>query len=188
MPLIDILLIAVGLAMDAFTVALAVGLHLSANGDITPRQYFRLGFHFGLFQFLMPVLGWLAGATVKSYIDSFDHWIALVLLVYIGVKLMREGGRSEEYQRRDPTKGSSLVILSLATSIDALAMGLSLAILGSKIIYPAAIIGLVAAMFTLAGLRLGKQVGLIWRNRVAIFGGLILIGIGAKIAIEHIFP
>jgi putative Mn2+ efflux pump MntP len=186
MQLFDILMIAVGLAIDAFTVALAVGLHLSRSGGVNPRQYFRLGFHFGLFQFLMPILGWLAGRTVRGYIDAFDHWIAFALLVYIGLKLIREGGRPDEYHRDDPTRGMSLVLLSVATSIDALAMGLSLAILGVSIVFPAAIIGVVAALFTCGGMALGRLVARRWRSRVAWAGGVILIGIGVKILLEHI--
>lgn len=181
----EILMIAIALAMDAFTVAMAVGLHLSAKGNIHPRQYFRLGFHFGLFQFLMPILGWLAGSTISSYIEAFDHWIAMILLSYIGIKLIREGGKSEEYSIADPTKGASLIVLSIATSIDALAMGLSLALLGTAIIYPSIIIGIVALLFTLAGLSLGHKIGIKWRQNIAWLGGLILIGIGLKILIEH---
>jgi putative Mn2+ efflux pump MntP len=185
--LIDILLIAVGLAMDAFTVAMAVGLHLGQRGKISHRHYFRLCFHFGLFQFFMPILGWLAGITVKSYIESFDHWVAMALLSYIGIKLIREGGESGDYHGVDPTRGMSLIVLSVATSIDALAMGLSLAILGTGIIYPSAIIGVVAALFTFAGLLLGRNIGLKWRGRLALIGGLGLIGIGLKILAEHLF-
>ncbi|MEE9443852.1 MAG: manganese efflux pump MntP family protein [candidate division Zixibacteria bacterium] len=187
MTFLEILMIAIALAMDAFTVAMAIGLHLSVRGNIHPRQYFRLGFHFGLFQFFMPILGWLAGSTISSYIKAFDHWIAMILLTYIGVKLIREGGKSEEYARPDPTKGVSLVVLSIATSIDALAMGLSLALLGTTIIYPSMIIGVVALLFTLAGLSLGNKIGLKWRQKIAWLGGLILIGIGLKILIEHMF-
>lgn len=187
--LLDIMLIAIGLAMDAFTVAISVGLQLSLRGKISWRQYFRLGFHFGLFQFLMPILGWWAGTTVRVYIEAFDHWIAMALLSYIGVRLIREGRREQPSKPVviDPTRGSSLILLSAATSIDALALGLSLAFLGGGIIYPAVIIGIVAALFTVAGLFLGRMVGVLWRQRVAWFGGLLLIAIGIKILVEHLF-
>ena len=186
MPLLDIILIAIGLAMDAFTVAMAVGLHLSGQGNISKRQYFRLGFHFGLFQFLMPIIGWLAGHTVAGYIHSFAHWVAAVLLGYIGVKLIIEGRKKEEYRIPDPTRGFSLILLSVATSIDALALGLSLALLGTAILYPSVIIGLVAVLFTLGGLYLGKLIGVRWRGKVALLGGLVLIGIGIKVLIENL--
>jgi manganese efflux pump family protein len=182
----DILMIAVALAMDAFTVALAVGLHLSARGRVAPRQYFRLSFHFGLFQFLMPIVGWAAGTTVRQYIEAYDHWVALILLSYIGVKMIREARRLDEYAREDPTRGTSLIVLSVATSIDALAMGLSLALLGVGIIYPSLVIGVVAAAFTFTGLLLGKRLGVRWRNKIAVLGGMILIGIGIKIVLEHL--
>ena len=126
MPFIEIVLIALALAMDAFTVALAVGLHLSHCGRITGRHYFRLGFHFGLFQFFMPIIGWLAGSTIRVYIETFDHWLAMGLLSYIGIRLIREGGRVGEYEKSDPTRGSSLMVLSIATSIDALVVGVAL--------------------------------------------------------------
>jgi putative Mn2+ efflux pump MntP len=182
----EILLIALALAMDAFTVALAVGLHLSNGNSIGPRRYFRLSFHFGLFQFLMPILGWVAGMTVRGYIETVDHWIAMGLLTYIGVKMIRDSGKSREYTRPDPTRGVSLIVLSIATSIDALASGLSMAILGVSIIYPSVVIGIVAAFFTLIGMRLGRRLGLRWRSKIAILGGLILIGIGLKILAEHL--
>ena len=184
---IEVLLIAVALAMDAFTVAMAVGLHLSCRGRISPRQFFRLGFHFGLFQFMMPILGWLAGSTIRHYIENLDHWAAMALLSYIGVKMIRESRRQSGYERDDPTRGMSLIVLSVATSIDALAMGLSLALLGIGIIYPSIIIGIVAAAFTMTGLALGRKIGNVWRGRVTLIGGLILIGIGLKILFEHLF-
>ena len=186
MPILEILLIALALAMDAFTVAMAVGLHLSNNGGIGRRQYFRLGFHFGLFQFFMPILGWLAGSTVQVYIEAFDHWLAMGLLTYIGIKLIREGGKADKYGQSDPTRGSSLILLSVATSIDALAVGLSLAFLGAEIIYPSIISGIVAAILTLVGLTIGNRLGNRWRSRIALLGGLILIGIGIKILLEHL--
>ncbi len=186
MSLIDILMIAIALAMDAFTVALAVGLHLSARGGVAPRQYFRLSFHFGLFQFLMPIVGWAAGTTVRQYIETFDHWIAMILLSYVGVKMIREARKLDEYTREDPTRGVSLIVLSVATSIDALAMGLSLALLGVGIVYPSVVIGVVAAAFTFTGLNLGRRFGVKWRSRIAVLGGIILIGIGLKIVLEHL--
>lgn len=186
MDFVDILMIAVALAMDALTVALAVGLHLSARGRVAPRQYFRLSFHFGLFQFLMPIIGWGAGSTIRQYIEAFDHWVALALLSYIGVKMIRESRKLDEYTREDPTRGISLIVLSLATSVDALAMGLSLALLGVGIIYPSVVIGVVAAAFTFSGLFLGKRLGVKWRGKIAILGGLILIAIGVKILLAHL--
>jgi putative Mn2+ efflux pump MntP len=185
MTTLDIGLIAVGLAMDAFAVAVAVGLHLSCVGAISRRQYFRLGFHFGLFQFLMPIIGWLAGLTVRQYIAAIDHWLAFGLLAYIGGKMIYEARDGGRFSRADPTRGVSLIVLSVATSIDALATGLSLAFLGEAIIYPALVIGSVAAILTLIGLGLGQRIGQRWQVRAATVGGLVLIAIGIKIVLEH---
>ncbi|HET6494714.1 MAG TPA: manganese efflux pump MntP family protein [Thermoleophilia bacterium] len=177
--------IAIGLAMDAFAVAIGAGLTL---GHVDARQTFRLAWHFGLFQAFMPILGWLAGLTVASWIAPIDHWIAFGLLAVIGGKMIYEALRhgDEERSRADPTKGWSLVLLSIATSIDALAVGLSLALLDVPIWYPAIVIGLVAGGFTAVGLHLGKRFGALLGRRMEIVGGVILIGIGLRILIEHL--
>lgn len=176
--------IAVALAMDAFAVALGVGVSVS---PLTHRHYFRLGFHFGLFQALMPIVGWLLGRTVQTYIVDYDHWIAFSLLALIGGHMIYEAlhPEREERQEGDPTRGLRLVLLSVATSIDALAVGLSLAMLGIDVWFPALIIGLVACVFTLIGLRIGRRIGDTWGPRVEIVGGIILILIGVKIVLEH---
>jgi putative Mn2+ efflux pump MntP len=177
--------IAVGLAMDAFAVALGVGLTLAT---VTRRQAFRLAWHFGLFQFLMPVLGWLAGRTVERQIAAVDHWIAFALLAGIGGKMLYESGRdgAEARAAGDPTRGWSLLVLSVATSVDALAVGLSLGLLRVRIWYPAAVIGVVAALLTAAGLRLGKRLGAIFGRRMEALGGVVLLAIGVKILLEHL--
>ena len=176
--------IAVALAMDAFAVALGVGVSVS---PLTRRHYFRLGFHFGLFQALMPVIGWLLGRTVQQYIVDYDHWVALTLLTLIGGHMIYAALHPDKEERKtsDPTRGFRLILLSVATSIDALAVGLSLAMLNVNVWFPALIIGLVACGFTLIGLRIGRRIGEAWGPRVEIFGGIILILIGIKIVIEH---
>lgn len=195
MDLLPLVAIALGLAMDAFSVAVATGLTLRT---VAPRQYFRLSFHFGFFQFLMPILGWLAGSTLVGLISSVDHWIALALLSYVGGKMLKEsfdhgpdrgpdGADSvPEHLVKDPTRGASLVILSVATSIDALAVGLTLALLEVSILFPAVVIGVVAAALTFVGLRIGRYAGRWlgpWMERV---GGVVLIGIGLKILSDHL--
>ena len=184
MDFLTLLGIAVALAMDAFAVALGTGLCLPR---LTGRHLFRFGFHFGLFQALMPIIGWLAGVTVRVYIESFDHWLAFGLLILVGGKMLWEAchGEADRCQRGDPTRGWSLLLLSVATSIDALAIGLSLAILGVTIWFPALVIGLVAGLLTTCGMLLGRRIGQSWGQRVEIFGGLVLIGIGVKILLEH---
>jgi len=183
---ISLLALAVALAMDAFAVAIVAGLTLK---PISRRQVFRLAFHFGLFQALMPTLGWLAGTAVHKYIAAFDHWIAFGLLAFVGGRMLWEAVHNQEgepSESNDPTSGWSLVVLSVATSIDALAVGLSLAMLGSMIVVPALVIGIVAASFTALGMVIGRRIGLIWGTRVEVLGGLILVGIGIKIVIEHL--
>jgi len=183
MDWITLIGIAVALAMDAFAVALGAGMTLS---PLSGRHLFRLGFHFGLFQALMPIVGWLAGLTIQSRIAAWDHWVAFGLLTFVGGKMIWEAFREEDEEKAtDPTRGLTLVILSIATSIDALAVGLSLAMLGVSIWVPALVIGVVAAAFTVAGMLLGRRLGALWGRRVEIFGGLVLCGIGIKILIEH---
>jgi len=184
MDILTLLGIAVALAMDAFAVALGAGLTLP---KLTGRHLFRFGFHFGLFQAMMPVIGWLAGVTVRSYIEDFDHWLAFVLLTLVGGKMLWEAlhGEDDKPREGDPTRGLSLVMLSIATSIDALAVGLSLAILGVDIWTPALIIGLVAGALTVCGMLLGRRLGQAWGKGVELCGGLVLIAIGIKILLEH---
>lgn len=184
MDWITLLGIAVALAMDAFAVALATGMALN---PLTGRHLFRLGFHFGLFQALMPVTGWLAGKSFQHLIASYDHWIAFTLLAFVGGKMIHEAlSPAEEEADSDPTRGMTMVMLSVATSIDALAVGLSLAMLGVSIWTPALVIGLVAGVLTVCGMLLGRRVGAAWGKRVEIFGGVILILIGLKILLEHL--
>jgi putative Mn2+ efflux pump MntP len=179
--------IAFGLAMDAFAVAIAAGLTIR---PLRGRHVFRLAFHFGLFQFLMPVLGWLAGQTLHQWISAFDHWIAFALLAFIGGKMIWESFGSEEHRenRGDPTRGWLLLTLSVATSIDALAVGLSLAFLRVSIWGPSVVIGIVAATMTAVGMTFGSRVGARfgkWAERV---GGLVLVGIGVRILVSHLWP
>lgn len=185
MDLITLFGLALALAMDAFAVALGCGLTLER---LTGRHLFRLGWHFGLFQALMPILGWLAGLTIQKWIEAYDHWIAFGLLGFIGSKMIYEAFQDEACRanRGDPTRGVSLVMLSTATSIDALAVGLSLAIVKISVWFPALIIGLVAGIMTVVGMLLGRRVACSWGKRVEIAGGLILIGIGLKILLEHL--
>ena len=176
--------LALALAMDAFAVALGTGAVLSR---LTGRHLFRLGFHFGLFQALMPVIGWLAGLTIMQWVEAWDHWIAFSLLAIIGGRMIYEAFSDEEKtDDRDPTKGLSLVLLSIATSIDALAVGFSLSVIGVSIWMPALVIGLVAGILTIVGMLLGGRIGDRWGSRVEIFGGLVLIAIGVKILVEHL--
>lgn len=184
MSFISLIVVALALGIDAFAVAMAAGM---TNGKLLIRPVFRMSFHFGLFQAIMPVIGWFAGVAIYSIISSFDHWIAFGLLVCIGIKMIVESfkNQSDDKKTKDPTRGWSLVWLSVATSIDALAVGLSLAVLGQDIVMPAIMIGLVAALMTIAGMTAGRVLGGVMGKRVEAFGGIVLVSIGIKILVEH---
>ncbi len=186
MNFLVVLGMAVALAMDCF--AVSMGMSCGAT-RLTGRQTLRMAFFFGLFQFAMPVLGWFAGENVLRYIERFDHWIALALLSFVGLKMIRESFEKGEKRNEAPvdrTKGAPLLLLSIATSIDALAVGLSLAVLRTNIFLPAALIGVVCFSLTVVGAKLGPLVGRAVGKRAELLGGLILIGIGIKIVMEHL--
>ena len=186
MEFIKILAIAVALAMDAFAVSIATGVNLK---NVDSRQLFRLSWHFGLFQAFMPIIGWSAGLTIRSYIEHYDHWIAFGLLAFVGGHMIKEAFQDSKAEKpiKDYTKGMTLVILSVATSIDALAVGFGLSLLKISIWMPALIIGIVAGTFTLIGMRIGERIGA--AKRLSLYaetiGGVVLISIGLNILYEH---
>jgi manganese efflux pump family protein len=184
--LITILLLSIGLAMDAFAVSLGIG----TAGEIqTRRGKIRLSAHFGIFQAGMTALGWVVGATVVTYIMAYDHWIALILLGYVGFNLIRAGfSKDGQAFKQDPSTGRTLVLLSFATSIDAFAVGLSIIFLNVPILVSILSIGLVAFLLSAIGLFLGARLGEAFGKRMEIFGGLILIGIGVRVVFTHLFP
>jgi putative Mn2+ efflux pump MntP len=185
MDILTLLFIAFALAMDAFAVSISAGAYL-IKADA--RQTFRLAFHFGLFQFMMPVIGWFAGSSFAGLIASVDHWIAFGLLVAIGGKMVMESFRSEhDAVRKDVTKGLSLISLSVATSIDALAVGLSLSMLNVEIISPSIVIGVVAGGMSFLGIRLGEKASHHLGRHMEFIGGVILILIGVRILAEHLW-
>ena len=186
MSLFEILAIAVALAMDAFAVSVATSASLP---KITWRHCFRLSFHFGLFQFLMPVIGWGMGMSVRSYIEGWDHWVAFAMLALVGLGMLKEAWSDGEEERRegDATRGLTLIMLAVATSIDAMAVGLSFAMVGVSVWMPAVLIGVVCAVITLAGIALGRILGrsTMLGGKASVLGALVLFGIGIKILHEH---
>ena len=185
MDVITLAIIALGLAMDAFAVAIAASVML---GKVTPRQVFRLSFHFGLFQGLMPIFGWLAGMTVQQWIRAWDHWVAFGLLAFIGGRAILSAWRGDDDRQKslDPTRGLTLVVLSVATSIDALAVGLSFSALQIRIWTPVVVIAVTAAAMTILGVAIGGRLGRRFGRQMELVGGLVLIGIGVKILVEHL--
>ena len=186
MPFWNIFLIAIGLAMDCFAVSLGVGTAGTAAG---PRPTFRLFFHFGLFQGGMTLLGWLAGKTIVAYISTVDHWVAFALLAFVGLRMIRGGLQKADAEPAipDSSRGLTLVVLSIATSIDALAVGLSLALLEVNVFWSALLIGGVSAVLSLVGLLVGNQLGIRFGKSMEILGGVILIGIGLRVLFTHLF-
>lgn len=182
MSLASIFIISLSMAMDAFAVSLGSGVKLGPG----PRPVFRIAFHFGLFQALLPIVGWLFGNTIEPYVKDFDHWVAFGLLAFVGVRMLRSGlSKDEEEILKDPSRGWTMVMLSVAVSIDALAIGLSLGLLNVTIWTPALMIGLVTGLLSLIGLRMGNGVGKRFGKPVEVLGGLILIGIGIRIVMSH---
>jgi putative Mn2+ efflux pump MntP len=175
---LEILGLAVALGCDAFAVGLGVGTkcHL-------PRQVFRLSFHFGFFQFAMPLAGWALGRAVVEFTRQWAPWLAFAVLVFLGGKMIWESLRGEDESAAcaDPTKGLSLVALSVATSIDALGVGFSLGIMNGDILWAAIVIGLVAGVMTLCAMKLGRRLSSRFGARIGIAGGVILIIIAFKL-------
>jgi len=186
MTTFSIIAIAIALAMDAFAVSIAAGICLE---KINNRQMFRLWWHFGLFQARMLISGWGAGLTIRELIERFDHWVAFGLLAFVGGSMIRSALKSDDGTciRKDPTRGSLLVMLSLATSMDALAVGLSISILNISIWLPALIVGMTAALFSAAGMMIGvRAVRITWLKKYAeVAGALVLYMIGIHILWEH---
>ena len=181
----SILVIAIGLSADCFAVALSGSI---AKRTFSFLQVFRVALSFGVFQAFMPVLGWLAGRTIIQFISAYDHWLAFLLLLLVGSRMVWESFHDKDSSRAntDITKGLLLFTLSVATSLDSLAVGLSFAFLKVNIALASATIGIVAFMVTIVGFLLGNKVGALIGKRAEMIGGAILIVIGLRILLEHI--
>ena len=183
MDLFTIILIAVGLAMDAFAVSIAKGIVINHNRQKTALL---LGGFFGGFQMLMPAIGWLVGLSFKEIIMGADHWMAFGLLAFIGLKMVYDSTKKEKENEETTLKLHTLLILAVATSIDALMVGLSFAFLQTPILEPIILIGLITFLLSISGFYFGCGLGRIFGNKIKIIGGLILIAIGLKILLDHI--
>lgn len=184
MDIITTILVAFGLCMDSFAISICNGMMLKKEKVFS---LIRISFIFGIVQFAFPVFGWILGAAISRYISSFDHWIAFGLLTYLGGKMVYEsfqkGDKCEMVNVHDL---KNLIMMAIATSIDAMVVGLSLALIGESIIVPAIIIGFVTFSVCMIGLVAGQKIGHLFENKAELVGGLVLIGIGVKILIEHI--
>lgn len=184
MDLITIIIIAVGLAMDAFAVAIVSG---SAYKQLKIKHALRIAVFFGGFQAIMPLIGYLAGLSVKEYVANYDHWIAFALLSAVGAKMIYESFKITHAEENfNPENILVLLILAVATSIDALAIGITLSFLQVSIAIAVVIIGLVTFVLSYLGVLIGTKIGHFFENKIKAVGGLILIGLGAKILFEHL--
>ena len=184
MSLLEIVLLAFGLSADAFAVSICVGAGGFAH-DL--RSRLRLAWHFGIFQFFMPVLGWFLGAFLSVWIAAIDHWIACALLAFVGLRMIRAAVYPEEMRvQKNPTKGSMLVLLSIATSIDAFAVGLSLALVNISIWQPSSIIGVTTATTSYLGIRLGGKLHRLYGRIAEGIGGSVLVFLGIRIVLDHL--
>lgn len=187
MSILEIWLLAVSLAIDCFTVSITSGIILHR---IRWGIFLKMAFLFGLFQAAMPFLGWLGASRFNHLIETYDHWIAFALLAFLGIRMIREHFKDEEERSFDPTRMKVILTLAVATSIDALAVGISFAFTGfrtlSSLLYPLTAIGIASFVISLAGSLIGVFFGKRFNLRVEIFGGFVLIGIGVKILFEHL--
>jgi manganese efflux pump family protein len=178
--------IAIGLSMDAFAVSICAGASGYAH-DIRAR--FRLAFSFGIFQAGMPAIGWLAGLSIARFISAIDHWVAFLLLFFVGAHMIRSGlAPSSDIPSCDPTRGTRLMMLSFATSIDALAVGFSMALLGMTIWWPALVIGIITFLLSYLAAALGGRLNSAIGSRMEIVGGVVLVLIGLRILLSHLLP
>lgn len=182
MKIYEIIVLGIGLSMDAFAVAVCKGL---SSEKFTVKNALIVGAWFGIFQALMPLIGYFLGALVTDYIQSFDHWIAFVLLGFIGGKMIYEAVRGEE--KKDASVAFwTMLPLAIGTSIDAMAAGITLAISGAKIYLAIAVIGVITFILSVIGVKIGNIFGSKFQKKAEIFGGIVLIALGLKILIEHL--
>ena len=181
--MLQIFFIAVSLAMDAFAVSVSTGISMPGFG---PRQAARIGLWCGAFQFFMPLIGYLLGSSVSAYIEAVDHWIAFGLLALIGGNMIREALFGEGEEAIADLSVRRLFLLALATSIDALAVGVTMVFMDVPVLLSAAIIGVVAFVLAMLGGLLGRRLGRLFQRRATLLGGVVLVFIGAKILLEHL--
>lgn len=183
MGIIELLLISIGLGMDAFAVAVCKGISMK---KMEWKKAFIIGLYFGAFQGLMPLLGFLLGKSFENIVTSVDHWIAFTLLVIIGLNMIREAFSKDAEKMDDSVSFKSMIILAIATSIDALAIGITFAFLKVNILVAILMIGIITFILSVFGTKLGNKFGDKYGSKAELAGGIILIFIGTKILLEHL--
>ena len=184
MSILEVVLIAIGLAMDAFAVSICKGLSMK---KMSWKKALIVGAYFGIFQGLMPVIGYFLGSTFESFVIQIDHWIAFVLLTLIGANMLKEAFGKDCDNCNDSVDFKTMVVLAVATSIDALAIGITFAFLQTNIVLSALIIGMITFVVCILGVKIGNKFGDKYERKAEVVGGLILIFIGIKILLEHLW-
>lgn len=183
MSIIEIILLSIGLAMDAFAVAICKGLSMK---KMNWKNAITIAFYFGVFQALMPVFGYFLGTTFENLVTSIDHWLAFILLVAIGGNMIKEAFSKDEEGKDDRVDFKTMIVLAVATSIDALAIGITFAFLNVNLLLSVSCIGIITFVISLIGVKIGNRFGDKFQNKAELFGGIILIVLGLKILLEHL--
>lgn len=183
MGILEVILIGIGLAMDAFAVSICKGLSMN---KLDWKKAIIIALYFGIFQALMPIIGYLLGATFQDLVTSIDHWIVFVLLSIIGGNMIKESFDDEVEKRNDSVDFKTMIVLAIATSIDALAVGITFAFLKANIALSVIFIGIITFLISLFGVKIGNKFGDKFQNKAELIGGIILILIGLKILLEHL--
>ena len=184
MGITELIMLAVGLSMDAFAVSICKGLSVR---KLEIKHMALAGIWFGGFQALMPLIGYLLGSTFASYVQKFDHWIALILLAFIGLSMIKEAFGEDEEEVGDSFGAKTMFLMAVATSIDALAVGVTFAFLNVNVIFAVFTIGITTFIFSAAGIKIGNVFGLRFKSKAELAGGAILVLLGLKIFVEHMF-
>ena len=183
MGILEIVLIAVSLAMDAFAVSVCKGLSMK---KMSWKKAIIVGLYFGVFQAFMPLIGFLLGISFESFVNQIDHWIAFILLSLIGINMLKEAFSKKEEECDDNIGFKTMLVLAIATSIDALAVGITFAFLRVNIVFAVLVIGILTFLISLIGVKIGNKFGDKYEKKAEIAGGIILILMGLKILLEHL--
>ena len=183
MELFEIIVIGIGLAMDAFAVSICKGLSMK---KIDWKKALIIALYFGAFQALMPVVGYFLGSTFSSFVQSVDHWIAFILLAIIGGNMIKDSTDDEVEKRNDKVDVKTMIMLAIATSIDALAVGVTFAFFKVNLLFSISVIGIITFVLSFFGVIIGNKFGDKFQNRAELAGGIVLITIGLKVLLEHL--
>lgn len=183
MGILEISLLGIGLAMDAFAVSICKGLSMK---KMNWKNAIIIALYFGIFQALMPMIGYFLGTTFESFVTTFDHWIAFILLALIGGNMIKESFDNEDEKKNDKVDFKTMIVLALATSIDALAVGIAFAFFDVNLLLAVAIIGIITFIISIFGVKIGNKFGDKYQNKAELIGGIILVILGIKILLEHL--